>query len=196
MGLFKRKLAIEKRAEEKETENKSFEEEYENRNIFFDIVGFLCILFAGILLLSYLSMNMEDLNSGKDITNLLGIFGAYISSYSFLAFGFSSYIIPAFFIYAGINIILKNSADKVLISALSSSVLMILFSVLLNIFLGDLDFYNKGGMMGEFIGGSLVSIFGKTGAFMIVISALLITAIVFTKVSIMDLVNYFRNMIN
>ena len=195
MGLFKRKLAIEKRAEEKETENKSFEEEYENRNIFFDIVGFLCILFAGILLLSYLSMNMEDLNSGKDITNLLGIFGAYISSYSFLAFGFSSYIIPAFFIYAGINIILKNSADKVLISALSSSVLMILFSVLLNIFLGDLDFYNKGGMMGEFIGGSLVSIFGKTGAFMIVISALLITAIVFTKVSIMDLVNYFRNMI-
>ncbi|ASJ20323.1 cell division protein FtsK [Brachyspira hampsonii] len=203
MGLFKRKLTIQKRAEQKKFEQKSenekfddyIQEEYENRNPFFDIVGFLCLLFAGILLLSYFSMNMEDLNSNNEIKNLLGIFGAYISSYSFLAFGFASYIIPAFFIYAGVNIILRNSTDRILISALSSSILMILLSILLNIFLGSLDFYNKGGMLGEFIGGSLVSIFGNTGAIMIVISGLVITAIVFAKVSIMDLVNYFRNMV-
>ena len=121
-GLFKRKLAIQKRAQERKIHKKEdkqnkqdneyfddyYEETYENRNIFFDVVGFLCILFSGILLLSYLSMNMEDLNSGREITNLLGIFGAYISTYSFLAFGFASYIIPAFFMYAGVNIILKN----------------------------------------------------------------------------------------
>ena len=203
MGLFKRKLTIQKRAEQKKfeqrSENQNFDdyvqEEYENRNPFFDIVGFLCLLFAGILLLSYFSMNMEDLNSNNEIKNLLGIFGAYISSYSFLAFGFASYVIPAFFIYAGVNIILKNSTDRILISALSSSILMILLSILLNIFLGSLDFYNKGGMLGEFIGGSLVSIFGKTGAVMIVIAGLVITAIVFAKLSIMDLVNYFRNMV-
>ncbi|MBW5390677.1 DNA translocase FtsK [Brachyspira hampsonii] len=203
MELFKRKLTIQKRAEQKKFEHKSenekfddyIQEEYENRNPFFDIVGFLCLLFAGILLLSYFSMNMEDLNSNNEIKNLLGIFGAYISSYSFLAFGFASYIIPAFFIYAGVNIILRNSTDRILISALSSSILMILLSILLNIFLGSLDFYNKGGMLGEFIGGSLVSIFGNTGAIMIVISGLVITAIVFAKVSIMDLVNYFRNMV-
>ena len=100
----------------------NYEETYENRNIFFDIAGFLCILFSGILLLSYFSMNMEDLNSGKEVKNLLGIFGAYISAYSFLAFGFSSYVIPAFFMYAGVNIILKNSTDKILVSALSSSI--------------------------------------------------------------------------
>ncbi|OEJ19868.1 cell division protein FtsK [Brachyspira hampsonii] len=203
MELFKRKLTIQKRAEQKKFEHKSenekfddyIQEEYENRNPFFDIVGFLCLLFAGILLLSYFSMNMEDLNSNNEIKNLLGIFGAYISSYSFLAFGFASYIIPAFFIYAGVNIILRNSTDRILISALSSSILMILLSILLNIFLGSLDFYNKGGMLGEFIGGSLVSIFGNTGAIMIVISGIVITAIVFAKVSIMDLVNYFRNMV-
>ena len=208
-GLFKRKLAIQKRAQERKIHKKEdkqnkqdneyfddyYEETYENRNIFFDVVGFLCILFSGILLLSYLSMNMEDLNSGREITNLLGIFGAYISTYSFLAFGFASYVIPAFFMYAGVNIILKNSADKILISSVSSSILMILFSILLNIFLGSLEFYNKGGMVGEFIGGSLVSLFGKTGAIMIVISALLITTIIFTKVSIMDLVHYFRDMV-
>ncbi|MEI0516848.1 DNA translocase FtsK 4TM domain-containing protein [Brachyspira murdochii] len=197
-GLFKRKLAIQKRAEIRNANKKytsdNFDDNYENRNIFFDIAGFLCILFSGILLLSYFSMNMEDLNSGKEIKNLLGIFGAYISAYSFLAFGFSSYIIPAFFMYAGVNIILKNSTDKILVSALSSSILMILLSILLNIFLGNLDFYNKGGMMGEFIGGSLVSLFGKTGAVMIVLSAFLITAIIFAKVSIMDLVNYLIDM--
>ncbi|TVL61786.1 DNA translocase FtsK [Brachyspira hyodysenteriae] len=203
MGLFKRKLTIQKRAEQKKFEQKSenenfddyIHEEYENRNPFFDIVGFLCLLFAGILLLSYFSMNMEDLNSNNEIKNLLGIFGAYISSYSFLAFGFASYVIPAFFIYAGVNIILKNSTDRILISALSSSILMILLSILLNIFLGSLYFYNKGGMLGEFIGGSLVSIFGKTGAIMIVIAGLVITAIIFAKLSIMDLVNYFRDMV-
>lgn len=204
LQLFKKKLTIQKRAEQKELEKKSesFDdgiheepEEYENRNPFFDIAGFLCLLFAGILLLSYLSMNMEDLNSNREIRNLLGIFGAYISSYSFLAFGFASYIIPAFFIYAGVNIILKNSTDRILISAVSTSILMILFSILLNIFLGSLDFYNKGGMLGQFIGGALESIFGKTGAIMIVLSAFLITAIIFAKVSIMDLVNYFRNMV-
>ena len=89
MGLFKRKLTIQKRAEQKKfeqrSENQNFDdyvqEEYENRNPFFDIVGFLCLLFAGILLLSYFSMNMEDLNSNNEIKNLLGIFGAYISSY-------------------------------------------------------------------------------------------------------------------
>lgn len=202
LELFKRKLAIQKRAEIRNANKKhtsdnfddNYEETYENRNIFFDIAGFLCILFSGILLLSYFSMNMEDLNSGKEVKNLLGIFGAYISAYSFLAFGFSSYVIPAFFMYAGVNIILKNSTDKILVSALSSSILMILLSILLNIFLGNLDFYNKGGMMGEFIGGSLVSLFGKTGAVMIVLSAFLITAIIFAKVSIMDLVNYLIDM--
>lgn len=205
MKLFKNKLNIQKRAEQRELEKKSeafddsiddfIKEEYENRNLFFDIIGFLCLLFAGILLLSYLSMNMEDLSSNKEIRNLLGIFGAYISSYSFLAFGFASYIIPAFFIYAGVNIILKNSADRILISAVSSSILMILFSILLNIFLGSLDFYNKGGILGKIIGGSLVSLFGKTGAVMIVLSSFLITAIIFAKVSIMDLVNYFKNIV-
>ena len=201
--LFKKQLAIQKRAQEKKIKkhqennyfDDSYDESYENRNVFFDVTGFLCILFAGILLLSYFSMNMEDLNSGNEITNLLGIFGAYISSYSFLAFGFSSFVIPAFFIYAGVNIILKNSADKILVSSISSSILMILLSILLNIFLGDLKFYYKGGMMGEFIGGALVSLFGKTGAVMIVVSALLITAIIFAKVSIMDLVYYFRDMV-
>ena len=99
MGLFKRKLTIQKRAEQKKfeqrAENQNFDdyvhEEYENRNPFFDIMGFLCLLFAGILLLSYFSMNMEDLNSNNEIKNLLGIFGAYISSYSFLGDGLGRY---------------------------------------------------------------------------------------------------------
>ena len=168
-----------------------------NRNPIFDIAGFLCLLFAGILLLSYFSLNSENIDLNENISqNLLGIFGAYISVNSFLAFGYSSFIFPIFFIYAGINIILKNSANKIPLSALASSILTILLSVLFDINFGDIVSYKKGGIMGAVIGESLISLFGKTGAFMMTISGLIILTIVLAKVSILDLINYLKNSLN
>ncbi|TXJ37885.1 DNA translocase FtsK 4TM domain-containing protein [Brachyspira aalborgi] len=169
---------------------------YNNRNSIFDVVGFLCLLFAGILLLSYFSINKESITLNDNISkNLLGIFGAYISVYSFLAFGYSSFIFPAFFIYVGISVILKNSSNKISLSALASFILMILLSVLFDITLGESLFYKKGGMMGKVIGESLISLFGKTGAFVMVISGLIILTIIFAKVSIIDSLNSLKNIL-
>ena len=169
---------------------------YNDRNSIFDVIGFLCLLFAGILLLSYFSINKESITLNDNISqNLLGIFGAYISVYSFLAFGYSSFIFPAFFIYVGISVILKNSSNKISLSALGSFILMILLSVLFDITLGESLFYKKGGMMGKVIGESLISLFGKTGAFVMVISGLIILTIIFAKVSIIDSLNALKNIL-
>ena len=169
---------------------------YNDRNSIFDVIGFLCLLFAGILLLSYFSINKESITLNDNISqNLLGIFGAYISVYSFLAFGYSSFIFPAFFIYVGISVILKNSSNKISLSALGSFILMILLSVLFDITLGESIFYKKGGMMGKVIGESLISLFGKTGAFVMVISGLIILTIIFAKVSIIDSLNSLKNIL-
>ena len=169
---------------------------YNDRNSIFDVVGFLCLLFAGILLLSYFSINKESITLNDNISqNLLGIFGAYISVYSFLAFGYSSFIFPAFFIYVGISVILKNSSNKISLSALGSFILMILLSVLFDITLGESLFYKKGGMMGKVIGESLISLFGKTGAFVMIISGLIILTIIFAKVSIIDSLNSIKNIL-
>ena len=169
---------------------------YNDRNSIFDVVGFLCLLFAGILLLSYFSINKESITLNDNISqNLLGIFGAYISVYSFLAFGYSSFIFPAFFIYVGISVILKNSSNKISMSALGSFILMILLIVLFDITLGESLFYKKGGMMGKVIGESLISLFGKTGAFVMVISGLIILIIIFAKVSIIDSLNSLKNIL-
>lgn len=169
---------------------------YNDRNSIFDVVGFLCLLFAGILLLSYFSINKESITLNYNISqNLLGIFGAYISVYSFLAFGYSSFIFPAFFIYVGISVILKNSSNKISLSALGSFILMILLSVFFDITLGESLFYKKGGMMGKVIGESLISLFGKTGAFVMVISGLIILTIIFAKVSIIDSLNSLKNIL-
>lgn len=169
---------------------------YNDRNSIFDVVVFLCLLFAGILLLSYFSINKESITLNDNISqNLLGIFGAYISVYSFLAFGYSSFIFPAFFIYVGISVILKNSSNKISLSALGSFILMILLSVLFDITLGESIFYKKGGMMGKVIGESLISLFGKTGAFVMVISGLIILTIIFAKVSIIDSLNSLKNIL-
>ena len=165
-----------------------------NRNPIFDITGFLCLLFAGILLLSYFSLNTKNIDLNENIyQNILGVFGAYISVNSFLSFGYSSFIFPIFFIYAGINIILKNSASKIPLYSLASSILMILLSVLFDISFGDTVSYKKGGIMGAVIGESLISLFGKTGAFIMTISGLIILTIIFAKVSILDFVNYLKN---
>ncbi len=165
-----------------------------NRNPIFDITGFLCLLFAGILLLSYFSLNTKNIDLNENIyQNFLGVFGAYISVNSFLSFGYSSFIFPIFFIYAGINIILKNSASKIPLYSLASSILMILLSVLFDISFGDTVSYKKGGIMGAVIGESLISLFGKTGAFIMTISGLIILTIIFAKVSILDFVNYLKN---
>ena len=169
---------------------------YNDRNSIFDVIGFLCLLFAGILLLSYFSINKDSITLNDNISqNLLGIFGAYISVYSFLAFGYSSFIFPAFFIYVGISVILKNSSNKISLSALGSFILMILLSVLFDITLGESLFYKKGGMMGKVIGESLISLFGKTGAFVMVISGLIILTIIFAKVSIIDSLNSLKNIL-
>ena len=120
---------------------------------------------------------------------------AYISVYSFLAFGYSSFIFPAFFIYVGISVILKNSSNKISLSALGSFILMILLSVFFDITLGESLFYKKGGMMGKVIGESLISLFGKTGAFVMVISGLIILTIIFAKVSIIDSLNSLKNIL-
>lgn len=169
---------------------------YNDRNSIFDVIGFLCLLFAGILLLSYFSINKESITLNDNISqNLLGIFGAYISVYSFLAFGYSSFIFPAFFIYVGISVILKNSSNKISLSTLGSFILMILLSVLFDITLGESIFYKKGGMMGKVIGESLISLFGKTGAFVMIISGLIILTIIFAKVSIIDSLNSLKNIL-
>ena len=188
----KRKLNIQKRAESKNI-YQSYDDK--NRNPVYDIIGFLCILFAGILILSYLSANIGEMNTSLTTNNLLGKFGAYIAEYSFSAFGVSCFVIPAFFVYAGVNIILKNSIKNILMFALLLSFVMMLSSILLHILLGDKAFYYKGGIMGEIIGGSLASLFGNIGSVIITSAILLITIIVFAKVSLLDLANYVRDMI-
>ena len=188
----KRKLNIQKRAESKNV-YQSYDDK--NRNPIYDIIGFLCILFAGILILSYLSANIGEMNTSLTTNNLLGKFGAYIAEYSFSAFGISTFVIPAFFVYAGVNIILKNSIKNILMFALLLSFVMMLSSILLDILLGEKAFYYKGGIMGEVIGGSLASLFGNIGAIIITSAILLITIIAFAKISLLDLANYCKDMI-
>ena len=71
----KRKLNIQKRAESKNV-YQSYDDK--NRNPIYDIIGFLCILFAGILILSYLSANIGEMNTSLATNNLLGKFGVFI----------------------------------------------------------------------------------------------------------------------
>ena len=179
-----KKLIKRKRLENKAQNNSV---DYSNRNISYDIIGFLLFLFSGILLLSYVSMSMDDINSNANIKNLLGIFGAYISYYSFISFGFTSIIIPILLGYIGFNTIVKNKFDNILLPSSLTIIFMILFSTFLNIILGSINYYFKGGIIGQIIGDFLISIFGGVGAFLIIVSFFIVGAIAFFKLSLLSL---------
>ena len=77
-----------------------------------EIFGFL-ILSAGIILfVSLISYAPEDPNfifpENKEIKNLLGFRGSYISDIFFQSIGLISYLISLTLIFTGINVILKK----------------------------------------------------------------------------------------
>lgn len=186
------------RAESKLNNQVQNEVSLEKRNILYDIIGFIFILLAGILLISFITMNINDTNiinkdGGGIARNLLGAFGANISAYSFLAFGYASYIVPIAFIYSGVRLIFKNSNKGILNISLTSASIMISISILLDVILYKFNFYQKGGLMGEMLHGGLKSIFGNVGTVIIVFASLVITFLMSTKRSLSDILLSFKS---
>lgn len=189
------------RAESKQSDLSNDINIIEGRNIFYDIVGFITILLSGILLVSFISMDMNapsiiDTVRSENVNNLLGVFGEYISSYSFLAFGYSSFIVPIALIYIGGRLIFKNSGSKIIGIILSSFSVMICLSIFLDIILYKFDFYKRGGLMGEMLREGLKSVFGDVGTIMIVFSALVITVLATTRRSLANILLSFREKIS
>ena len=92
---------------------------YGTLRLFFSkiLIGSIFIAIALILFLSLISFNAEDPGFKKivyqqNIHNYLGYFGAKLSSFLLVFWGYASYIISLFFFYIGFKLILGINSIK------------------------------------------------------------------------------------
>ncbi len=84
------------------------------------IKALICIIFAIVSFISLISFNPNDpginfVGNNNEITNMMGIFGAYFSSTLYIFLGYSSYLLPIFFIAHGFISLVKNKRESIII---------------------------------------------------------------------------------
>ena len=95
------------------------------------IKALLFIIFAILSFVSLISFNPNDpginfVGNNNEITNMMGLFGAYFSSILYIFLGYSSYLLPIFFITQGFISIIKSKNERVAIK-----LLILLFGIIL-----------------------------------------------------------------
>ncbi|NPA39492.1 MAG: DNA translocase FtsK [Thermodesulfobacteria bacterium] len=140
------------------------------KRIIFLIIFFGILLFLGISIFTFSPYDpgIGVYTSSKNIHNLCGIVGAYLSSLFFLLFGTTALLIP-FFILLGIVLYLKNYSKKRIICGIiglivSTSLYIGYFAKLAKISNGYLfnHFPVNGGVIGELFS-PIISLIGVPG---------------------------------
>ena len=129
------------------------------------IKALLFIIFAIFSFISLISFSSTDpginfVGNNNEATNMAGLFGAYFASILYTFLGYSSYLLPIFFITHGIVSLVRNKRGGVAIklTALLFGIIFLNYSIyildnsfsLLSIFLNDISssllkeiFYSK-----------------------------------------------------
>jgi len=144
------------------------------------------IVLLGLASISFISLMSYDLNdpgfsttgSNDEVTNYIGLFGAYFSSFLFSFFGSASYFLPILFLTAGITLIKGaiSKIDKNLIIIRVTSFLILLLSTS-TLFSIHIDIYGlpegSGGVSGLLISAWFIEKLGLTGSTVILMAMIL-----------------------
>ena len=95
------------------------------------LVFFLYVLVFSVVSLSLFSFNQLDTSllfiSSAPVTNYLGIYGSYLSSFLIYCFGSLSFVVPIFFLLAAIHQILKSYLNFIFLRFFLFLISLILF---------------------------------------------------------------------
>jgi DNA segregation ATPase FtsK/SpoIIIE, S-DNA-T family len=146
-----------------------------------EILGILCFAAA---LLSGLALCSYDLQGGE---NWIGPLGASFASVLVTAFGLAAVLLPFELLVAAAHCVRLRVGLTGLAHAASVLVHVLLGCALLHLALRDFPVFGghlAGGLLGELLGEVLRSIVGLTGAYVVCVSALLITLVLRTSLSV------------
>jgi len=160
-----------------------------------EIKGIVC-LFLGIIiagsLISHYSTDplIFDFHSQSGrIKNIFGISGAWLSHILLLQLGISSFVLSIIFTVAGLGYFIKDSftlwSKKIFILIL----LVISISGLASLIYPEPVLYHggklsSGGKVGIFISGLLVEVINRQGAYLVLLSIIIISLMIITRISL------------
>ena len=165
-----------------------------HREVWGVVIGLTALLVA----LSLISYNVTDrsLNSPSgpaDAYNWGGFVGAVLADLLLQGLGLSSYLLPVFLCIGAVQMFRADSGGVPVGRALAYTILVLSVGVILSIVIDSESARDSGGIVGGFLKESvLVPLFGSLSAVLIACFALLLSFMMLTQNSLLDIVGYTR----
>jgi DNA segregation ATPase FtsK/SpoIIIE, S-DNA-T family len=165
-----------------------------HREVWGVVIGLTALLVA-LSLISY-SVNDRSLNSPSgpaDAYNWGGFVGAVLADLLLQGLGLSSYLLPVFLAVGALQMFRADSGGVPVGRALAYTILVLSVGVILSIVIDSESARDSGGIVGGFLKESvLVPLFGSLSAVLIACFALLLSFMMLTQNSLLDIVGYTR----
>ncbi|MGQ9707049.1 MAG: DNA translocase FtsK [bacterium] len=162
-----------------------------------EVFGVFLFILATLIFFSLFSYDAGDLSDTREhITNKVGIVGAYTSYALMLVLGYTSYLIPVSLVLLGVVKVMGRS-NRVMLGKLVGIILTIVaISTLSSLFCPhtstkDLPVRIEwGGTVGFMISEIIISSIGRIGAFILLFSAVLVSVVLYTDISLVLLFSW------
>ncbi|MBI2982442.1 MAG: DNA translocase FtsK 4TM domain-containing protein [Deltaproteobacteria bacterium] len=157
-----------------------------------DLFGLLYMAIGAFFFLCLISYDSFDpsLNSyapGRDVQNLGGVVGSYLSDLLYTLVGYASYVVPLTFLgLAALYLLFRGEIEVRAVRIWTLAALTLFASILCHLLFGPIGErpIDAGGLVGWSLGNFLAASLGKTGAYLLVGAGLLITFIRLTDIPV------------
>jgi S-DNA-T family DNA segregation ATPase FtsK/SpoIIIE len=165
-----------------------------HREIWGVVIGLTALLIA-LSLISY-SVNDRSLNTpsgAMDTHNWGGFVGAFVADLLLQGFGLSSYLLPVFLFIGAAQMFRASNGGLPFSKALAYTILLLSIGVILSVVIDTESARDAGGIIGGFLKESvLVPLFGPLSAVLIACFTLLLSVMLLTQNSLLDIVGHTR----
>lgn len=165
-----------------------------NREIWGVLIGLTALLIA----ISLVSFNVNDRSfntpSGAiDSRNWGGFVGAFLADLLLQGLGLSSYLLPVFLCVAAVQMFRATDNRIGVTKAAGYVILLVSIGVILSVVIDSESARDAGGIIGGFLKESvLVPLFGRFSATLIAVFTLLLSIMLLTQYSLVDMIGYTR----
>jgi len=169
-----------------------------------EMVGLLLFAAGLLIMLSLVSYSASDpcfsaSGAGGDTKNYIGIIGAFLSDALLKLFGLSAYFIPVFLFGYGVYFALGGEALHPLLKKIGGLVLFISSAAFFGLQGSTVSLFGEqvpsGGMLGGLIAYLLLKGFSSTGAYIITLTAIVISLMLLTPFSPLKALDWLRELI-
>ncbi|HEX5038475.1 MAG TPA: DNA translocase FtsK 4TM domain-containing protein [bacterium] len=175
-----------------------------HRKEIYGVLSLAAAVFLTLCLFSYVASDpsFTTLAVGQKVQNLGGVVGSHLSDLLFALLGYGAYLIP----FALLAVSVTHFAQRNLkdlkfgwVRILAYAALILFFSLFSHLKFGDVQLGGReadaGGVLGWWGGAKLARFFGRPGAYIAVGSGLLLSVLIITRLSIVQMAQLFRSIL-